>query len=148
MEEELGELAATALGVEAAEEDVVVLALDGLPVGAEVARDADGDRVVARDEPRPVLGAPGVRLVAVPEPVLDDCGPSADRFVPRVVAVLDVLAKELADPVHVVRPPRLDVRVHPALEAGFVHFQTLSRVGGRGRPSPCPRAWLAILAAH
>ncbi len=50
-EEDLRELPAAAVAVEAAEEDVVVLAVDR-PVAGEVARDSDGDRVVACDEPR------------------------------------------------------------------------------------------------
>ena len=72
-DEELGELAAPAVGVEAAEEDVVVLALEGVPIGAEVARQC---RPRPQRSPStahgPYVRGPRARLVAVVEPVGDD----------------------------------------------------------------------------
>src|SRR3712207_7012799 len=51
----------------------------------------------------------------------DDRVAPPDRLVCRVVAVLGVVAEQLADRRGVVGPPGLDVAVQPALDVGSVH---------------------------
>ena len=73
----------------------------------------DGQRLVA-----PVVGA---RRVLVRQPRVDDRLPATQRLVARPVAVLGVFAEEFPDLLRVVRLPRLDVGIQPALEARSVH---------------------------
>ena len=112
--------------VEVAEEDVVVLALDRLAVGGEIARDAGRHRPLSVDRPRVVLGRPGTGLVTILEPAGDDRGAALDHvvaLVPRVVAVAGVVREEPADRFLVVGSPGLDVGVEPPLKVGVIHIR-------------------------
>src|SRR4029453_97723 len=82
----LAELGAAAVGVEAEQEQVVVLVADGA-VGVEVAAVAPGHRLVAGDQERAVGALVGPGLVAVLQPVGDDRLPPPDRLAARVVEV-------------------------------------------------------------
>src|SRR6185436_15220345 len=115
----LAELAAPALAVEAAEEDVA----EG-PAFGGVAGLTDRDPRVPLDDHGSVLGVPAARLVRVPQPVRDDRIAAADRLAVRPVAVDDVLAEQRADLVRIAGSPCCDVAVQPVLERGVVHRAT------------------------
>src|SRR5829696_8964030 len=116
----LAELGAAAVGVEAEQEQVVVLVADGA-VGVEVAAVAPGHRLVAGDQERAVGALVGPGLVAVLQPVGDDRLPPPDRLVERVVEVDDVLAEQRPDLLRVVGAPGLAVAVQPGRHGPLVH---------------------------
>jgi len=108
---DLGELPTAPVGVEPAQEYVVVRARALLVF---VAAGTDRDGPVAIERPGVVLGRPRPGLVAVGTPVVDDGGPSPERLFPRVVAVLGVLAGQVPDRRRIVALPCIDVGIEPA----------------------------------
>src|SRR5919106_6748431 len=124
LDEPLGELAATSLGIEADHEAVVVdvgdraAGLGAVGAGADCDRDltVGGDGAVVGVVGAGLVGRRGVGMVALPEPGLDHRIAAADRSVVGVVAVLDLLGEKGADRLAVVRLPRLDVGLEPLVD--------------------------------
>jgi hypothetical protein len=118
---ELNEVLAATIGVEPAEKHVVVFAVDRIRTVSDVARHTNRNGAVPADQPRAVLGRPGIGIVAIVEPGRHDRRASFHRAVPGVVAVLGVLAEELTDRLRLIARPRSDIVVEPQLESRGVH---------------------------
>src|SRR5918999_3250681 len=126
----LAELGAAAVGVEAEQEQVVVLVADGA-VGVEVAAVAPGHRLVGGDQHRAVGALVGPGLVAVPQPVGDDRVPPPERLGERVVPVDGVGAEQRPDLLGVVGPPGVAVAVQPGRDRPLVHDVLLGQLARR-----------------
>ena len=117
----LGELAAAALGVEPADEDVRELPVDLAPVIGQVAGAPVGHEHIAVDREDVVVGLPRAGRIRIVTPRGHHGRPADEGLVEGVVRVADIGAEEVADGDRIVQSPGVDVTLEPVAEAGAVH---------------------------